>query len=138
MLGALGAIAIESRAAPRGGSRESQARHATGIAGEALAACGRWGRAVDGAAAGTAVWVVEPDAPRVLAVLAAVPGLPLAESMPWPVRTVLRVLGIPMLDEPVAGVRVVVGDPSYVPFSPTMARVIEESTGYRVAFAPRA
>ena len=134
MIGALGAIAIESRAA-RSDSLEAQARHASWIAAEALAACGLWVRAVDGAAAGDVVWIADADAPRVLAVLAAAPGLPLAETLPWPVRTVMRVLGIPMLDAPVTGVLVISAAPIE---GATRARVIEEATGYRVAFARRA
>jgi hypothetical protein len=155
VISALGAVMIESRAG-RAGSLEAQARRASSIAGEALAACGRWVRAIDGAAAGDAVWVTDADAPRVLAVLAAAPALPLADSLPWQVRAVLRVLGIPMLAAPPAGaadaaapvgsvtrgaggVRVLVGDPSS-PWAAgaTSAQVALEATGYRVTFAPRA
>jgi hypothetical protein len=135
VIGALGAVAIESRAGSRGGSLEAQARHASWVAAEALAACGLWVRAIDGAAAGDVVWVADADAPRVLAVLASAPALPLAESLPWPVRTVMRVLGIPMIDDLVPGVRVLVGA---AVDGATRARVIEEATGYRVSFTRQA
>ena len=135
MLGALGAIAIESRAT-RAEDAEARARHASWIAGEALAACGLWVRAIDGSAAGEIVCVAEADAPRVLAVLAAAPALPVADALPWSVRTVLRVLGVPMIDAPIAGVRALVADPAYA--GATTAHVIEEATGYRVVFATHA
>ncbi|HTJ45336.1 MAG TPA: hypothetical protein VL463_24690 [Kofleriaceae bacterium] len=134
MLGALGAIAIESRAS-RAEDLESRARHASWIAGEALAACGLWVRAIDGSAAGSIICVAEADAPRVLAVLAAAPALPVADALPWSVRTVLRVLGVPMIDAPIPGVRALVAGDG---FDATNAHVIEEPTGYRVVFTPRA
>ena len=136
MLGALGAIAIESRAS-RGESldMEARARHASWIAGEALAACGLWVRAIDGSAAGSIICVADADAPRVLAVLAAAPALPVADALPWLVRTVLRVLGVPMIDRPIEGVRALVGEHHD---DATNACVIEEPTGYRVVFTPRA
>ena len=140
MITNLAAVAIEGRAS-RPGSLEAQARRASWIAAEALAACGRWVRAIDGAAAGDAVWVADADAPRVLAVLAAVPALPLADSLPWQVRAVLRVLGIPMLvaPPPAGAVRVLVGDPaSPCAAGAISARAALEATGYRVTFAPRA
>jgi len=134
----LTALVIESRVA-RASSLEAQARHASSVAREALAALGRWVVAIDGAAAGD-VWVADADAPRVLAVLAAAPALPVADSLPWQVRAVLRVLGIPMLAAmPGAGagaVRVLVGDAALP--APTSARASQGATGYRVTFAPRA
>jgi hypothetical protein len=130
MLGALGAIAIEGRAA----RRDDPAARASWIAGEALAACGLWVRA-EGAAPGPLVCVAEADAPRVLAVLAAAPAVPITDALPWSVRTVLRVLGVPMLDAPAPGVRVLITSPLA---GAAIARVIEEPTGYRVVFAPRA
>jgi hypothetical protein len=137
VIGQLGAVMIESRAV-RASSLEAQARHASSVAREALAALGRWVHAIDGAAAGDAVWVADADAPRVLAVLAAAPALPLADSLPWQVRAVLRVLGIPMLaaPPPVGSVRVLVGDAALPAL--ISARVALEATGYRVTFAPRA
>jgi hypothetical protein len=130
MLGALGAIAIEGRAV----RREDPAARAAWIAGETLAACGRWVRA-DGAAPGPLICVANADAPRVLAVLAVAPAVPILDGLPWSVRTVLRVLGVPVLEVPEPGVRVLVASPQE---DSAIARVIEEPTGYRVVFARRA
>jgi hypothetical protein len=141
MLGALGMVAIESRTIARTADLAALARHASWIAGNALAACGLWVTAIDAGAAGRALWLGDADAPRLLAVLAAVPALPIAASLPWSARTVLRVLGVPTIAPADglraidAGARVVVGERAMAPVTALPARAIEIETGYRVSFA---
>ncbi len=132
----VGGLAIESRARGAIGDVHAQARHAAWVGANALAACGFWVTA-DPAPGPAPVWLPDADAPRLLAVLAAAPALPIAESLPWATRSVLLVLGVPTAradGAAAAELRVVVGDPTFAPTRPVVARVTETATGYHVSF----
>jgi hypothetical protein len=129
----VGGLAIESRARAVGLDDHARARHAAWIGANALAACGRWVTSGPAPAIG-AVWLPEPDAPRVLAVLAAAPALPVAESLPWSTRSVLVVLGVPTAPS-AATCRTLVGAPAATVVA--IARVHATATGYHVTFEAR-
>src|SRR5262245_49661509 len=94
----LGALALEGRA-KQGSGAAALAEHAAWLASNALAACGYWVRSDRELSAGVdrarAVWVDGGDPRSLLAVLAAIPALPVGPSLSLGTRTMLRLLGIP-------------------------------------------
>ncbi|MCE9579099.1 MAG: hypothetical protein K8W52_38610 [Deltaproteobacteria bacterium] len=135
----VGGLAIESHTRGAALDAHAQARHAAWVSANALAACGFWVTS-EPAPGDAPVWLPDADAPRLLAVLSAVPALPIGESLPWATRSVLLVLGVPTARAaaPTGEVRVVVGDPTFAPTRPLLARVSETATGYHVSFDPPA
>jgi hypothetical protein len=140
-------LAVEGRVRAGGLALPAQADFAGWIAGNALAACGRWvrrDRALDAALVGDgAIAVGDGDATTVLAVLAAAPALPVAASLSRRARAVLRLLGIPMIDIGAAdidhvghlgagGVRLLVGDPAFAPGPVIPLAVTGDATGFNV------
>jgi len=130
-------LAVEGRVRAGGLALPAQADFAGWIAGNALAACGRWvrrDRALDAVLVGDrAIAVGDGDATTVLAALAAAPALPVAASLSRRARAVLRLLGIPMIDVgDLGGVRLLVGDPAFAPGPVISLAVTGDATGFNV------
>jgi hypothetical protein len=129
----LGALAIESRVRP------ANAEHASWIARNLLATCGRWvhrhGPALDSP---PRVLCLDDDDPRtLLAALAAFPALPVGPSLGATTRALLRVVGIPTVPEVTGDVRTLVGDPRFARGPIVRVAVSPDATGYLVALDDR-
>ena len=128
----LGVLALESR------TRSVDGDHTAWVASNALATCGRWVRRdhdLPAAINGTAtVCIDDRDPLSMLAALAVIPGVPVGPSLSLPNRVMLRLLGIPVVDDrrQTGGARAIVGDPAFAEGDAIRIAVAADATGYLV------